>query len=185
MRRRDTPVFIKRLQGELLQIMGQAKTVAALETLVPAVLDRAKEFVDLLQSGRADPLELVIRRHLSQEAGEYTNRSANAIVAKALEEAGVHLAPGESIEYIIVDASGKKNPEKAKAVALYSLDDGYDIEKYTDMALTAVETLLFPFGYDAGRLRELWCPLPVRAKRQRSGKTPSDQQELFACDEAS
>jgi len=183
MRRRDTPVFIKRLQGELLKIMGEAKTVAALETLVPAVLERAREFVDLIRSGRADPLELVIRRHISQEADEYTNRSANAVVAKALEEAGVHLAPGESIEYIIVDASGKRNPEKAKAMALYSLDDGYDIEKYTDMALTAVETLLFPFGYNADKLRELWCPLPVRARRQRSEKASSDQQELFARDE--
>ena len=96
---------------------------------------------------------------------EYTNRSANAIVAQALAEAGVHLAPGETVEYIIIDATGKRNPEKAKAVALYSLDDGYDIEKYTEMALKAVETLLFPFGYDAERLREMWCPVPKKIKR--------------------
>jgi DNA polymerase elongation subunit (family B) len=179
-RRRDTPVFIKRLQGEMLKVMGEAKTLPALETLVPAVLATAKEFVDLLRSGRADPLQLVVRRHISQEAGEYTNRSANAIVSQALDEAGVHLAPGESVEYIIIDASGKRNPEKAKAVALYSLDDGYDIEKYTEMALKAVETLLLPFGYDAEKLRGLWCPLPVRTKRQRPIAAASGQQELFS-----
>jgi DNA polymerase II len=179
-RRRDTPVFIKRLQGEMLKVMGEAKTLPVLETLVPAVLATAKEFVDLLRSGRADPLQLVVRRHISQEAGEYTNRSANAIVSQALDEAGVHLAPGESVEYIIIDASGKRNPEKAKAVALYSLDDGYDIEKYTEMALKAVETLLFPFGYDVETLRALWCPLPVRAKRQRPTAAAANQQELFS-----
>jgi DNA polymerase elongation subunit (family B) len=178
-RRRDTPVFIKRMQGELLKVMGEAKTISALQALVPAILAKAQEYIDLLQSGRADPLELVIRRHLSQEAGEYTKRSANAIVARALEEAGVHLAPGESVEYIIVDASGKRNPEKAKPVALYSLDDGYDIGKYTEMALTAVETLLFPFGYNVERLRALWCPDTVRPKRRQLSRATSGQTELF------
>ncbi len=176
-RRRDTPVFIKRLQGELLKILGEGKTVDDVRTLVPAVLVKAREAIALLQSGKADPLELVVRRHLSQEADEYTNRSTNAIVAQALEEAGVHLAPGETVEYIIIDASGKRNPEKAKAVALYSLDDGYDIQKYTELALKAVETLLFPFGYDVGRLKEMWCPAP-----RRPGRTlprVADQGELF------
>jgi len=178
-RRRDTPVFIKHLQGEMLKIMGEAKNIQALERAVPATLAKAKEWIDLLRSGRADPLQLVVRRHLSQEAGEYANRSANAIVAQALEEAGVHLAPGESVEYIIVDASGKRNPEKAKAVALYSLDDGYDIEKYTDMALKAVETLLLPFGYDVEKLRELWCPVSRRTRHKRLADPVSQQQELF------
>jgi DNA polymerase-2 len=164
-RRRDTPVFIKRLQGELLKIMGEGKTVADLHTLLPAVLAKAKEAIDQLRSGKADPLDLVVRRHLSQEADEYTTRSANAIVAQALAEAGVHLAPGEAVEYIIIDASGKRDPEKAKAVALYSLDDGYDIGQYTTMTLKAVETLLYPFGYDAERLREMWCPVPKKIKK--------------------
>jgi DNA polymerase-2 len=188
MRRRDTPVFIKRLQGEMLKIMGEGKTVRDLETLLPAVLAKAKEYVDLLRSGTVDPLELVVRRHLSKEADEYTNRSANAIVAQALEEAGVHLAPGETIEYIIVDATGKRNPEKAKAVALYALDDGYDIGKYTDMALKAAETVLFPFGYDAVKLKELWCP---PSPRRRGRLTPpahpphdTGQADLFTAQEA-
>jgi DNA polymerase elongation subunit (family B) len=101
-------------------------------------------------------------------------------VAQALEEAGVHLAPGESVEYIIVDATGKRNPEKARPVALYSLDDGYDIEKYTEMALKAIETLLFPFGYDVEQLKELWGIAPVRAKTRQQGNAVSGQQELFA-----
>ncbi len=177
-RRRDTPVFIKRLQGEMLKILGEGKTVEELRALLPAVLLKAREGIDLLRSGKADPLELVVRRHLSKEADEYTNRSANAIVAQALEEAGVHLAPGETVEYIIIDATGKRNPEKAKAVALYSLDDGYDIGKYTEMALKAVETLLFPFGYDVERLTEMWCPVVKKGKKEAVARV-AEQGELF------
>lgn len=178
-RRRDTPAFIKRLQGELLQILGAGRTVAELQALVPAVLAKAKETIDVLRAGRADPLELVVRRHLSQEADEYANRSANAIVAQALAEAGVHLAPGETVEYIIIDATGKRHPEKAKAVALYSLDDGYDIVKYTEMALKAVETLLFPFGYSAERLQEMWYPVARRVQRKAVRRKDEAQGELF------
>lgn len=154
-RRRDTPVFIKRMQGEMLKVFEPANNVADVEALVPAALAKAKEFIDLLRSGTVDSLELVIRRHISQEASEYKNRSASAEVTKALDEAGIKLAPGESIEYILVDASGKKKPQKAIPLSLYSFDEGYDIEKYTEMALKAVETLLLPWGWDMGRLMQL------------------------------
>ncbi len=153
-RRRDTPVFIKRMQGEMLEVFKPANTIADVEALVPQALEKAKEFIDLLRSGKADPLELVIRRHISQEADQYKNRSVSAEVTKALDEAGITLAPGESIEYILVDATGKKKPQKAIPLALYSFDEGYDIEKYTEMALKTVETLLLPWGWDVERLKE-------------------------------
>ena len=151
-RRRDTPKFIKCMQGEMLELLQYADSVKDVEGLVPKVLAKAKEFIDLLHSGKADPLDLIIRRHISQEAGEYKNRSASAEVTKTLEEAGIKLAPGESIEYILVDATGRKKPQKAIPLSLYSLDDGYDIEKYTEMALKSVETLLLPFGWNVERL---------------------------------
>jgi len=163
-RRRDTPVFIKRLQGEMLQLFGQAKTVAGVGEIVPAALALAKEYVGILRSGRADPLELVIHRHLSREAEEYTTNTANAAAARALTEAGVHLAPGEMIDYVIVDMTGRRKPAKALPVALYAADEGYDIEAYTEMTLKAVETLLLPFGYDVPKLREALDCLPPPRK---------------------
>jgi len=172
-RRRDTPVFVKRMQGEMLQIMGKATTVAEVEKLVPELLAKAGEFLALLRSGQANPLELVVRQHISREPDEYANSSANAVVSRALDEAGIHLAPGEMVEYIIVDASGKKKPEKAKPVALYAFEDGYDIDRYTEMALKAAETLLLPFGYDVEKLKMLF----VGEKKRE--KAPQGQMQLF------
>jgi DNA polymerase-2 len=179
MRRRDTPVFLKRMQGEMLQLMGRARTVGELREMLPQLLAKAKEWMEILRSGAADPHELVVRRRLSREAGEYTTRTANAVVARALEEAGVRLAAGESVEYIVVDASGKRKPEKAKPLALYALDDGYDIEYYTAMALKTAETLLLPFGYDTTRLGEVMGIPPVRRAPRPARRAPAAQQELF------
>jgi DNA polymerase-2 len=164
-RRRDTPVFIKRMQGEMLKVLQTAKGVADVEALVPSALARAKEFIDVLRSGKADPLELVIRRHISQEAEEYSKRSTNAEAVKTLDEAGIKLKPGEMVEYIITDATGKKKPQKAVPLALYSFDDGYDIEKYTEMALKAVETMLLPFGWNVERLLQMFVWTSKKAHR--------------------
>jgi DNA polymerase-2 len=152
-RRRDTPKFIKNMQKAMLDKMPTAKNVEEISTLVPEVLEVARGFISLLQSGRANPMELVLKRHITHEADEYVNNSISAVVSKMVEEMEVHLSAGESIEFIIIDQSGKKKPEKAKPIALYAFEDGYDIEQYTELALRAVETLLLPFGYDVERLK--------------------------------
>lgn len=173
-RRRDTPVFIKRLQGNMLEVFEQATRVAEVEARVPAALAVAREFIALLTSGKADPLELVIRQHISQEPDEYSTNSANAAAAKALDEAGITLRPGEMLEYIIVDASGKKTPAKAVALPLYSFEDGYDIQKYTELALKAAATLLLPFGYDVEKLRAFFR-LPSNGNRRRARHDLTDR----------
>ncbi|MBP1678116.1 MAG: polB [Bacteroidetes bacterium] len=178
MRRRDTPVFIKRMQGEMLQILGCAQSVADVGQLVPEVLAKAEEHIRRLQGGQADPMELVVRRHITREPDGYANRSASAEVAKALQETGITLAPGEMIEYVIVDASGKRKPEKARPLALYSMDDGYDIAAYMTMALKAVETLLLPFGYDLTALEARFAP-PAAAERRRRPPRDPGQGLLF------
>lgn len=180
LRRRDTPLFLKRMQGEMLKVFAPARSVREVEERVPAALEKAKEFIDLLRSGRADPRELVIRRHLTREADEYTTRTANAVAARTLKEAGIVLAPGESVEYVLLDATGRKNPQKAVPIALYALDDGYDIVRYTAMAVDAVETLLRPWGWEGEKLEEFFLGprRPARATRRSRG---GDQLSLFRC----
>ena len=89
-------------------------------------------------------------------------------MSQTLDEAGVKLSAGESIEYIITDASGKKDPQKARPLALYALDDGYDPKKYADLIFEAAETLLQPFGYTAEKLRDELTPSDK--KRSRNNK---------------
>jgi DNA polymerase II len=174
-RRRDTPKFIKNMQKAMLDKMSSAKNIEEVSVLVPEVLEIARNFIVLLQSGRANPMELVLKRHIMREADEYLNNSISAVVSKMVEEMGVHLSAGESIEFIILDQSGKKKPEKAKPVALYAFEDGYDIEQYTELALRAVETLLLPFGYDVQRLKAYFR---IGMPKQKRLKIRKNNQEL-------
>jgi len=105
-------------------------------------------------------LSLVTRRHITREPEEYTTRTVPSEASQALAEAGIVLTPGETVEYVVVDATGKRRPEKAKPLALYALEDGYDIDHYTELALKAVERLLLPFGYDLEKLSAEFDPAP-------------------------
>ena len=175
MRRRDTPVFIKRLQGEMLQVFGRARTIGELQQLIPEALDGARQHIATLRKGEADPRELVIRRHITREPEEYTTRTVTSEASQALAEAGIVLAPGEAVEYVVVDATGKRKPEKAKPLALYALEDGYDIDHYTELALKAVETLLLPFGYN---LEKLSAEFALPRKRSMRPRPRPHQEEL-------
>jgi len=164
-RRRDTPAFIKTMQKAMFDRMASAQTVIDVEALVPELLDIGRNAVAMLRSGRVNPMELVLRRHITKEAHEYTNKSVSAVVATLVEDMGVHLAPGETIEFILIDQTGKKKPEKAKPLALYAFEDGYDIDYYTELMLKAIESLLSPFGYTVERLKELFLPPPVMPRK--------------------
>ncbi len=164
-RRRDTPPFIKTMQRAMFDRMAPARKVADVEALVPELLDIGRNAVAILRSGRVNPMELVMRRHITKEANEYANKSISAVVAGLVEEMGVHLAAGETIEYILIDQSGKKKPEKAKPLALYAFEDGYDIDFYTEQTLKAIESLLSPFGYTVDRLKDLFLPPPLKPRK--------------------
>lgn len=153
-RRRDTPKFIKVMQTTMLEALSAARSVADVEQQVPRLLDIVRSHIAVLGSGRANPMDLVMRRHLSKEADEYRNQSVSAVVSRLVADMGVHLAPGESIEFIVLDQTGKRRPEKAKPLAVYAFEDGYDIDYYVDLALRAAETMLQPFGFTREQLAE-------------------------------
>lgn len=168
-RRHDTPQLIKNMQATMLKKMSTACNREEVGAMVPELLDIAQGYVLLLQSGRANPMDLVLRRRITKEPMEYMNNSVSAVVSRMVEETGVHLSAGESIEFILLDHTGKKKPEKAKPVALYAFEDGYDIEKYTEMTLKAIETLLFPFGCSVEMLEKQYG-LHVNGKAQSNKK---------------
>ncbi len=163
-RRRDMPRYVKTVQARLLELMGEAGNIEALRRLTPDILREGGFYLNELRSGRVDPRELVIRRRIQRDVGDYANNNLNALVTKELQQFGITIPAGEIIEYIIVDQTGKRDPQKAKSLLTYQEWDGYDIGKYSEFVLKAVETLLSPFGYDLEKLQEHYA-ITVKKKR--------------------
>ncbi len=146
-RRGDIPLFARKVQGEVIEMMSKASGIEELKLLIPEIMDTVKYHLEILMSGRVPPFELVVRHTISKDADEYENNSMQAVVSRTMAEAGVALKPGETAEYIIIDHTGKKNPLKAKPFIFYRPEDGYDVEKYTEITMKSIEILLEPLGY--------------------------------------
>jgi DNA polymerase-2 len=155
-RRKDTPWFIKTMQARLLELMSEMKDVAEISARAPELIREAGFYLNELRGGRVDPKQLVLRRRVQKEAGDYLTNNLSAMVVRELAQFGVTVKAGEVIDYIIVDQTGKRDPQKAKSLLTYQHWDGYDIEKYTEFLLKAVETLLSPFGYDREKLADIY-----------------------------
>ena len=142
-RQRSTTSFIETCQDELLDVLDEHREPAT-------VCDRLKLQLAKLRREEVDPKELVIRRRVSQEVDEYSQYTVNVA---ALERASSHefsVAPGEDIEFVVVDDS-KSNRDR---VALPFEDpETYDAGYYADRLIRATESILSPMGWDRERIR--------------------------------
>jgi hypothetical protein len=60
----------------------------------------------------------------------YMQSSATAIAARQLDRSGVHLRPGEMIEYIITDADSNYADDRYRALTMWEGWRGYDVAEY-------------------------------------------------------
>ena len=100
-RRGDTPAYLRRMQEEMLGVMAGAEDLAGLRRLDPELRRIHLRYADGLD--RADPAEMVVRRRVSRLS--YSRRSPEASAVAAFEAAGIPLAPGMEIGYVVTDAS--------------------------------------------------------------------------------
>jgi DNA polymerase-2 len=145
-RRRDTPPFIVAAQLEMLKVLAATAAREEMEALIPEVIEVACSYADALKSGQVPYQDLVITKRLSRDPMTYSKDTLLAIAAKELLNAGVELSPGESIQYIITEEHAQSKSDRAQPLVHYRGREPYDAEKYVELLLRAVETVLAPLG---------------------------------------
>ncbi|MDD1660321.1 MAG: DNA polymerase I, partial [Methanomicrobiales archaeon] len=100
LRRGDTPEYLRRMQGEMLDVLARARSPGDL----PPLEEEARGIRDRYLAGlaAADPGELVIRRRISRL--RYAHRCLEASAAEAYRRNGISIAPGMEIGYVVRDA---------------------------------------------------------------------------------
>jgi DNA polymerase-2 len=153
-RRRDTPPIVIAAQIEMLRVLAAAKSRKELEPLVPQVIEVACRYGDALRSGQVPYQELAITKRLSRDPREYAKDTLLAIAAQELLNTGIELSPGESIQYIITEEHAAAKCDRAQPLAHYRGKEPYDAEKYIELLLKAVETVLTPLGVESSQIKE-------------------------------
>lgn len=100
-RRRDTPEYVRMMQGDLLAAMGEATSPAGLLAAEERVRGIYRRYRDGLSG--ADPADLAIRRRISRL--HYANACMGDAAVWALRRRGVEVAPGMEVGYVVRDAA--------------------------------------------------------------------------------
>jgi len=99
-RRGDCPAYVQRFQRDALALMGRARSVAELRELAPEVEEVYRRYCDGLATAPLEDLEVSRRISTVDYARTCPERGAVASYWRA----GVPVAPGMTIRYVVRDA---------------------------------------------------------------------------------
>lgn len=128
-RRRDTPLFIKSAQEEMLAALSQAKTLEELHQLREEAAKILEARTTELESGTVDPRLLIVEQVLSRNLEEYSVETRASVAARELTADGINVHPGEKIGYVITDVQAK-NPSERVSISNKDGQTKYDHRGY-------------------------------------------------------
>jgi len=99
-RKGDTPEYVRRMQQERFEVLGEARSLAELRRIEPKAQEVRRRYIEEL--GEADARELAIHRRVSRLS--YSRWCTEASAVKAHLKQGLPLAPGMEIGYVVKDA---------------------------------------------------------------------------------
>jgi len=142
-RRHDTIRWIRDAQAEMLEILARAENVAQYRALLEeGVFAHARAKLEELRRGAVPPRMLAICHRISHPPEEYRANLPVALAARELAARGVHLAPGETVEFVLTLGGGTRPYDAWRA------SDCVDVARYHELFLRMLESLAVPAGYD-------------------------------------
>ena len=100
LRRRDTTLWVRKIQLVVLEILAKADTAQELAECLPDVLNLVARAKRDLKGGRVHLEELVVTQKLSRELDGYKSLSPAARAALQLQAAGHAVAPGQAMRFL-------------------------------------------------------------------------------------
>jgi len=156
-RRHDTPEYIRTMQQEMLAIMATARTPAGLGLVRDPVYRVYCTAVQNLPA--AAPPELAISRRISRTT--YAHRCIEGAAVQAYRDAGVEIAPGMKISYVVRDArTYRVDPEWAA--------ERFDLSYYRGLLDKAWKEVSYAFRWDGNNICREW-----KAQKELSSPTYS------------
>jgi DNA polymerase-2 len=100
LRRRDTTIWVRKIQLAVLEILAGADTPQELAERVPQVLAFVEHAKHALKAGCVPHAELIVRQRLSRALDGYRSPSPAARAALQLQATGRVVAPGQSMQFL-------------------------------------------------------------------------------------
>ena len=152
-RRRDIPPYFKKCQQELLDELARCNNRKELRNCARwKCVQIFEKYSKDLEEHKVSSTELIIKRRLSKNLGEYfSKRQLQVNAADRLAQEGLKLRAGQSISYVI---TCYKSTGKDRSIPEELLKDKveYDSDRYIELLADCCSTVLSPFGVSKDEL---------------------------------
>jgi len=142
LRRRDTTLWVRKIQFGVLEILAKADTPQEWDKRVQDVLAFVEYAKHNLKAGHVPHEELIVRQKLSRGLEGYKSPSPAARAALQLQAIGRQIAPGQSVQFLFTrGGSGVQAWELGEALDYRRLDT----KRYCALLDRAIETVVGPY----------------------------------------
>lgn len=143
-RRKDTAIYIRKFQLELLQIMRQADTLNELKELHSDIHKKFQSYKEELESGTIAWKDLLLRRTIGKPIDEYSVANASFLSLSQLAKYKIEVSAGEKVRYLVIKDKHKDNrkryiTEEELFLTHHSPIHKYDIDYYSKQLWIALE----------------------------------------------
>jgi len=146
-RRGDQAPYVQIVQGEMLEKLSRAESLAAIRAMEPDLRDLVEEADQRLANRQVELQDLLLKRKLSRTAEEYKSNAMSATAARQSARIGKNLIGGQDVHFVVVDSKAGNPDERIKIVELLRQETDFDVEFYREQLRRAVASLLDPiFG---------------------------------------
>jgi DNA polymerase elongation subunit (family B) len=164
LRQRNTPIFLKNMQRDILDVFSKADNIREFTELIPFAVDVIKDYGKQIIKGDIDPCSLIFTTRISRDVSEY---KVNNLVKSALlqiRDAGVQVELGQSISYIIQDENSRNYRDRVCITESIDDNEKVDVDFYLRQIAKCGESILVPFGYTLEKLFDMLQKIKYREK---------------------
>jgi len=180
-RRHDTPMFLRRFELEVLELLRGAPDAAGVVARVPQALARADLFAGRLADGAWPVDELLLAHRVGQAPEAFVTFTDSVAALRQLADAGAPHGAGETVRFAILDRQSRSWRERVRVAELLRGDERYDVGAYLELLAREAETLLAPFGVRRDELLARWGA-PPRVERQPYRSAEAREQRALSGD---
>ncbi len=154
-RQKNSPVFLKNMQGDMIGVFSKAGCVKEFIDLIPSAVEVLCDYGKRLVDNAFKREDLIFSNCVSRDVSEYKVNNLVKSSLFQLRDLGIHIEPGQSIRYVVCDEHARDYRKRVcifeKLDACYSID----VDFYLRQIAMYGESLLVPFGFKNERLYKM------------------------------
>jgi len=164
LRQKNSPVFLKKMQEDMLNVFSKAKNKEQFLSFIPDVVDIVEKYGLKIINNDFKHSDLLIKTCISRDISEYKVNTFAKSALLQLRKSGVEPEPGQSVRYIVCNEKSR-NPYKRVCIAENLKENvSVDCDFYLRQIAQYAESILIPFGFTLERFYEKLQKIKIREK---------------------